>query len=111
MAGPESNPNSIVGRRMRERRVALGLAQEKIGVAIGIDESSSRARISRYELGVHEPPLPTARLIANAMDVPLAYLHCEDDMVAELLLALHRMQPTAMHSKVAEFLAQLSKKS
>jgi transcriptional regulator with XRE-family HTH domain len=30
-------PNSIVGRRMRERREALGLAQEKVGVAIGLD--------------------------------------------------------------------------
>ncbi len=38
---------SIVGRRMRERREALGLAQEKVGVVIGLDESSARARISR----------------------------------------------------------------
>ena len=32
---------------------------------IGIDESSSRARISRYELGTHEPPVKTARLLAR----------------------------------------------
>ena len=111
MVDPEPNSTSIVGRRMRERREVLGLAQEKIGVAIGIDESSSRARISRYELGVHEPPLPTARLIANAMDVPLAYLYCEDDKVAELLLALHQMKPAARGRKVAELLGQLSKTS
>ena len=41
-------------------REELGWPWEKIGVAIGIDESSSRARISRYELGVYEPPVPTA---------------------------------------------------
>ena len=46
---------SIVGLRIKALREELGLSQEKIGVAIGIDESSSRARISRYELGVHEP--------------------------------------------------------
>ena len=63
----------------------MGWSQEKIGVAIGIDESSSRARISRYELGVHEPPVPTARAIAEALGVPLAYMYCEDDRVAELL--------------------------
>jgi len=89
---------------MRERREALGLAQEKIGVAIGIDESSSRARISRYELGVHEPPVPTARAIAGALGVPLGYLYCEDDKVAELLLALHQMKPAARGRKVAELL-------
>jgi transcriptional regulator with XRE-family HTH domain len=94
---------------MRERREALGLAQEKIGVAIGIDESSSRARISRYELGVHEPPVPTARLVAYALGIPLAYLYCEDDKVAALLLALHQMKPAARGRKVAELLGHLSK--
>ncbi len=54
-------------------------SQEKIGVAIGIDESSSRARISRYDLGVQEPPLPTARLIAHARGAPLSYLYDEAD--------------------------------
>ena len=47
---------NITGRRIRALRKELGLSQEKLGVAIGIDESSARARISRYELGVHEPP-------------------------------------------------------
>jgi transcriptional regulator with XRE-family HTH domain len=49
---------------VRER---LGYSLEKVGVAIGLDESSSRARISRYELGVHEPPYATAQLIAEAL--------------------------------------------
>ncbi len=98
---------SIVGRRIKELREELGWSQEKIGVAIGIDESSSRARISRYELGVHEPPVPTARLIANAMGVPLAYMYCEDDKVAALLLALHKMKPGARDRKVVELLEQI----
>lgn len=89
---------------MKELREEQGWSQEKVGVAIGIDESSSRARISRYELGVHEPPLPTARLIANAMGVPLAYLYCEDDNVALLLLALHRLSAGDRNRKVQEFL-------
>ena len=87
----KNQPSSIVGRRMRERREALGLAQEKIGVAIGLDESSARARISRYELGVHEAPVPTAKQIATALKVPLAYLYCEDDGTANLLVELHRL--------------------
>ena len=66
--------SNVVGRRMRARREELGWSQEKVGVLIGIDESSSRARISRYELGTHEPPVKTARLMADALNVPLAYL-------------------------------------
>ena len=85
----------------------MGWSQERVGVEIGIDESSSRARISRYELGVHEPPLPTARLIAHAMGAPLSYLYCEDDKVAALLLALHKMKPAARDRKVQEFIGQL----
>lgn len=98
---------SVVGRRMKALREEFGWPQEKVGVEIGIDESSARARISRYELGVHEPPLPTARLIAHALGAPLTYLYCEDDKVAALLLELHKMKPAARDRKVAELLAQI----
>ena len=100
-------PISIVGRRMRERREALGLAQEKVGVAIGLDESSARARISRYELGVHEAPVPTAKQIATALNVPLAYLYCEEDSTATLLVALQKLSVKERASRVQKYLADL----
>lgn len=98
---------SIVGKRIKALREELGLSQEKVGVAIGIDESSSRARISRYELGVHEPPLPTARLIATALEAPLTYLYCEDDKIASLLLTLHRLGSKERDLTVRKFMGQL----
>jgi len=101
---------SVIGRRLKAMREELGWSQERVGVEIGIDESSSRARISRYELGVHEPPIPTARLIAAALDVPLTYLYCEDDKVASLLLALHRLDPGVRSRRVDDFIGQLSPK-
>ena len=94
---------TVVGRRIRLLREELGWSQEKVGVAIGIDESSARARISRYELGVHEPPLPTVRLIAEAFGVPLIYLYCEEDQVADLLLRLYRLEPRIRTQKVEQF--------
>lgn len=103
-----SRPASIVEKRIKELREQLGWPQEKIGVAIGINESSSRARISRYELGVHEPPVATARLIALALGAPLSYLYCEDDKVAALLLALHHLEPAARDMEVTELLVQLT---
>lgn len=98
---------SVLGSRMRARRESLGWSQEKVGVLIGIDESSSRARISRYELGVHEPPVATARLIARALDVPLPYLYCEDDDVAMLLVALHELPKTMRKEKARLFAAMM----
>lgn len=110
MVFDSSRTPSVVGRRIKALREEFGWSQERVGVEIGIDESSSRARISRYELGVHEPPLPTARLIAKALDVPLTYLYCEDDSIASLLLSLHRLKPTVRNRKVDDFLGQLSAK-
>lgn len=100
-------PQNITGRRIRALREELGWSQEKLGVAIGIDESSARARISRYELGVHEPPLPTVRLIADALGVPLSYLYCEEDQVADLLLRLNRLEPKIRTQRVEQFCKEL----
>ena len=99
--------SNVVGRRMRARREELGWSQEKVGVLIGIDESSSRARISRYELGTHEPPVKTARLIADALNVPLAYLYCEDEDISTLLLILFLFPYVLRGQGVREWQLQL----
>jgi len=89
MSRDDSHSPSVLGARLRQRREELGWSQEKVGVAIGIDESSSRTRISRYESGIHEPPVAIAMLLAEALKVPLAYLYCVEDDVAELLSVLY----------------------
>ena len=108
MSRPTPHLPPVIGRRIRALREELGWSQEKVGVAIGIDESSARARISRYELGVHEPPLPTVRLIAEVLDVPLSYLYCEDDRIALLLLGLHRLDIEQRSVKVEMLLSELA---
>ena len=65
----------------------MGISQDKLGVQIGLDETVASARISRYESGVHEPQIKTARDIARALNVPLGYLYCDDDRLAEIILA------------------------
>lgn len=80
---------SIFARRLRARRLALGLSQEALGVAIGIDESCSRTRISRYETGKSEPALAIGQLMARVLEVPVGYLYCDDDLEAEALLIIH----------------------
>lgn len=45
--------------------------------------------MNQYERGRREPSLGTVRLIADLLKVPLAYLFCDDDATAELLLMTH----------------------
>ncbi len=42
------------------------------------------------------------------MGAPLAYLYCEDDKVAELLLALHKLGNVERNRQVQKFVEQLA---
>ena len=90
----EREESTVVGRRLRQARKWAGLPQDRLGVAIGLDETTSSARISRYETGVHEPPIATARLLALELGVPLAFLYCDDDDLAAALLNLASLSTT-----------------
>jgi len=76
----------IFGRRLRQARLRKAMSQDQLGKKLGLDESTASTRISRYENGVHEPPVRTARDLANALNVPLGYLYCDDDTLAEIIL-------------------------
>lgn len=80
------HPQSVFGKRLRQLRKRKNVPQDKLGVLIGLDESTSSARISRYETGVHEPPFAVAEKIAKALDTPVAYFFCPEDELAALLL-------------------------
>lgn len=41
--------------------------------------------MSRYENGVHEPPLQFVEAIAKVVGVPAAYFYCSDDRLADLI--------------------------
>jgi len=97
--------NTIFGRRLRDARLRLGIAQDKLGVMIGIDEGCSSARISRYESGVHEPPFLTAKNLALALNVPVAYFYCDDDVLAKLIVDYTNLP----EHRRGELLAQLDK--
>ncbi len=63
----------------------------KLGVLAGIDETTASGRINQYERGKHAPDLLTAKHIASALEVPLAYLFCEEDELAALIEVWHAM--------------------
>lgn len=80
-----SPPPGCFGARLREARERAGLAQDKLGVLIGLDEGCASARISRYETGVHQPPFETAQKLAAVLQVPVTYFYCESDWLAAVV--------------------------
>ena len=81
---------SVFGKRMKAARLQAGLSQEKLGVAAGIDEMSSSARMNQYERGKHEPDFSMVERVAEVLNVPECYFYCKEDDVAQILVDLHR---------------------
>lgn len=76
---------AIYGRRLREGRALRDVSLESLGVAVGLDVSGASARLSRYENGIHQPKLGLQRLLARALQLPLAYFYAENDALAQLI--------------------------
>lgn len=96
---------SSLGERLRLRRKLLNLSQEAVGVSIGLDESCSRVRISRYEAGIHEPNMATVKMLANALQVPAPYLYCERNSIAELILVMYQFSDSKIEMIIKELLS------
>ncbi|CAJ6792412.1 XRE family transcriptional regulator [Burkholderia pseudomallei] len=87
-------PATVFGRRLRAARQRADIPQDRLGVQIGLDESTASARMSRYETGTHAPPFGIAVKLAQALHLPTAYFYCEDDELADLVLAWVRLPKT-----------------
>jgi transcriptional regulator with XRE-family HTH domain len=96
-----NSSTNILALRLRQARESIGLPQDKLGVLIGLDEGCASARISRYESGIHQPPLKIVSLLAMKLNVPLAYLFCEDDTMAKIILKLSKLDKAALKDQLA----------
>lgn len=99
---------TLFGRRLRELRCKAEISQEKLGVMIGLDEGTVSARISRYEAGIHEPPLLTVEKIASALKAPLPYFYCPDDDLARLILTFWTLDD-GRRTRTLAFVEELAK--
>ncbi|GLK88514.1 helix-turn-helix domain-containing protein [Pseudomonas turukhanskensis] len=93
---------STLSRRLRQARQRAGLAQDKLGVLVGLDESLSSARMSRYESGIHEPTSQFVAAIAKVLGLSPAFFYCEDDQLADLILAYSSASP-AQREEIWQF--------
>ena len=62
-----------LAEKLLQIRQSLGLSQNEMLVALGLEEKVFRSAVSGYELGTREPPLPVllkyARLAGISTDV------------------------------------------
>ena len=102
-------PSTLFGRRLRAAREHAFLPQDRLGVLIGLDEGCSSARISRYETGTHEPPFAIAVSLARVLKIPVAYLYCLEDDLADLILGLGQLTrgKRVMVAKAIQRVAQM----
>lgn len=82
---------AIFGLRLRQARQWANLAQDELGVLAGLEESTSSARMSRYESGVHEPAFQFVEVLARILKLSPAYFYCPDDRLAEIIVLYSRM--------------------
>lgn len=110
MSKTASSKSTLFSKRLREARLRCGIPQDKLGVMIGLDESCSSARMSRYESGVHEPAFKTIEQIAIALNLPTAYFFCEDDRLANIINC-YQISNEAQKQLIADYICDLNLKS
>jgi transcriptional regulator with XRE-family HTH domain len=71
------------------------------------DKANGSVRINRYEQEVNRADMDTAAALAQALEVPLAYLFAEEDDQAEMLLAFAKLSKSA-RSKLLEMAKQMA---
>jgi transcriptional regulator with XRE-family HTH domain len=88
MAQIKVDARSIFAQRLKQAREDAGLTQKELGTSVGLPQEAAAVRINRYEKAVHDADLATARRIAEALGVPLAFLYADTDVLAEAILTL-----------------------
>ena len=77
--------------QLKKARQAFGITQLELGVRIGLDPGNASARMNQYEAGKHAPDYKMLKKIAGELGVPVPYLLCEDELLADLILQLAKL--------------------
>lgn len=96
-------------KRLKEAREAAGFSQKSLGIAAGIDEFSSSARMNQYETGKHTPDYLTLKQIAKALKLSPAYFYAENDELAEIISLCSKANKT-QRIDIAKKITNLIKK-
>jgi len=96
----------VLGKRIKQARVLVGLSQEGLGLEAGLDEMSASTRMNRYELGRRVPSPDFVERLGKVLNVPAAFFYAVDEDEAELLVKFHRLSPSD-RKQLMKYLADL----
>ena len=96
-----------IPKRIREARGIIGISQRQLGVNIGLELTVASSRMNQYEQGKRVPDFGTLELIAEALDVPVAYFFCKDDKMAELVKLFDHLSEEDKEAILAKLKVQL----
>lgn len=100
-------PRAVVAARLVQARALRGLSQREVGVRMGLDKDTASARISRYEGQSMTISLEALFQLAQALEVPPAYLLATTPAMAEAILALSQ-QSEPQQRRWAEAMAAVA---
>ena len=107
MAGPALKPRGVVAARLRQARLLRGLSQREVGVRMGLDKDTASARISRYESESMAISLESLFSLADALQVPAAYLLASSAAMADAILLIGD-ESEVQQARLAQALAALA---
>ncbi len=82
MASPTPNLiDTYVGARLRQRRIALGLAQEDLAARIGV----SYQQVQKYERGHNRVSASRLHTLCRVLEVPVGYFFPDPGALTDLL--------------------------
>ena len=81
-----------------------GISQRALGALVDKERDKNRgaARVNRYEQQVNLADIEKAAELAEALNVPLAYLFADSDELAELILSYSTLDPTQQAKVLAD---------
>ena len=77
MGAPRQKPERLA-EKLKQIRLSLGLSQDGVLERLGLTQEFFRSRISAYELGNREPPLPVLLEYARLANVYIEALVDDD---------------------------------
>lgn len=85
---PESTARALFAARLVQARQLRGLSQRALGDRMGLGKEKGSSRINRYEHQVTAIGFDNLETLAQALDVPVAYLLANNAPMADAILAL-----------------------
>lgn len=104
----DSKARALFAARLVQVRQLRGLSQRALGDRMGLGKERGSSRINRYEHRVTAIGFDSLEKLAEVLDVPIAYLLANNAAMADVILALSRIDETQQAS-LADLVSALAK--